>query len=190
MERRTLVSFALVVTLAASLVSSLASAQEPVPAPPPVETFPRFRLGGSIGVGGGSGGIAGDASARAGVQATREIAVTYQLSAVGMSHLFGESTSWVSHAVLLEWVTPWPALVIGVGPSFIMGKDTTNCFLALSGSCTPTTSAFMNIGVDARIALVIGSYGTNARGGFTIQAAIHGTPGEFAATLGIGFDLY
>ena len=57
----------------------------------------RIRLGASAGVGLGSMGLAGAASARAGVQITPSLAVSYQITAAATA-LFDED-SWISHAL-------------------------------------------------------------------------------------------
>jgi hypothetical protein len=153
---------------------------------------PRFRFGVSVGVGVGSvktdAGEGLAASLRAGVQITRVVAVSYQVTAAGTIYGFptGKSDSWTSHALLVEYMAPGRMFSIGGGPSIVSGSTSwTNNEANMSSS-----SPYLGLGFDGRAAYTFGANLPEFRCGFTVELAVHVSPQDYAVVPGIGFDLF
>jgi hypothetical protein len=177
---------ALVLTASVLLTASQAFAQDVTVAK--AEVFPRLRLGGSAGLGYGTMGIAGAASARAGIQIKSSWAVSYQFSAVKTEDkLWGtKSDVWNSHALLVEFTVPKTLITLGGGPSIVSGHIVQPCGV----SCTAPTAHYTDVGFDFRGALTFGARRPNVRGGFTVELAVHSAIRDTVAVLGIGADLF
>ena len=151
------------------------------------ESFPRLRLGGSAGLGEGSIGIAAAASARAGLQIRSSWAVSYQLSAAGTAQIFGNSDTWTSHALLVEFTVPEKLITLGGGPSFVSGHIDRSCGLFC---VSPPPSDYKGVGFDWRVGFTLGARRPRVRGGFTVELAGHHTAHDTAVVVGIGADLF
>ena len=155
----------------------------------PVSTPARLRFGVSAGVGLGSLTLGAAASARLGIQITPSVATSYQItSAITGGFLSGEDI-WTSHALLIELTPPGSMFSIGGGPAIASG---TRRSCAWTSDCTePRTSKdYLGLGFDARLARTFGANRPNLRAGFTLELAVHVSPEDAAATLGIGFDIF
>jgi hypothetical protein len=155
------------------------------------EVFPRLRLGGSAGLGYGTMGMTGAASARAGIQIKSSWAVSYQFSAVKTEDaLWGtKSDVWNSHALLVEFTVPETLITLGGGPSIVSGHIfKSSC--GVSGCSTAPPSNYTGVGLDLRAALTLGARRPNLRGGFTVELAVHSAIHDTVAVLGIGADLF
>jgi hypothetical protein len=169
-----------------SLTASQAFAQETTIEK--AEVFPRLRLGGSAGLGYGTMGMTGAASARAGIQIKSSWAVSYQFSAVKTKDALWETKSdvWKSHALLVEFTVPDTLITLGGGPSIVSGHIDQPCGL----SCTAPPSNYTGVGLDFRAALTFGAKRPNWRGGFTVELAVHSSIHDTVVVLGIGADLF
>ena len=172
-----------------SLTASQAFAQETTIEK--AEVFPRLRLGGSAGLGYGTMGMTGAASARAGIQIKSSWAVSYQFSAVKTEDkLWGtKSDVWDSHALLVEFTVPETLITMGGGPSVVSGHIfKSSC--GVSGCSTAPPSNYTGVGLDFRAALTFGAKRPNWRGGFTVELAVHSSIHDTVVVLGIGADLF
>ena len=147
-----------------------------------------LRLGGSAGLGYGTMGMTGAASARAGIQIKSSWAVSYQFSAVKTKDALWETKSdvWKSHALLVEFTVPDTLITLGGGPSIVSGHIDQPCGL----SCTAPPSNYTGVGLDFRAALTFGAKRPNWRGGFTVELAVHSSIHDTVVVLGIGADLF
>jgi len=148
----------------------------------------RIRLGASAGVGLGSMGLAGAASARAGVQITPSLAVSYQITAAATA-LFDED-SWISHALFFETVVPGTMFSIGGGPSIVSGTVTQRCIFGSDCTPPPSSQSYLGPGFDGRLAYTFGTNRPTIRGGFTLELAVHVSPKDTLVVAGIGFDVF
>ena len=152
----------------------------------------RLRLGASVGLGIGSFGLAGAASARAGVQITPSWAASLQATAAETGEIFGgDNDNWRSYAVLIEWVLPGRMVVLGGGPALATGTRSFQCPGFFNDCGRPTTSeGYVSPGFDGRLAVTFGANRPTIRGGFTLEAAVHASPHSVLLTGGIGFDIF
>jgi hypothetical protein len=151
------------------------------------EVFPRLRLGGSAGLGGGTMGIGVAASARAGIQIKSSWAVSYQFSVCGTEEFFKSSDIWKSHALLLEVTVPETLITLGGGPSIVSGRREPSCGVEC---IAPAPSDYTDVGLDFRFARTFGARRPNVRGGFTLELALHSAMRDTVVVLGIGADLF
>ena len=169
-----------------SLTASQAFAQEATIEK--AEVFPRLRLGGSAGLGYGTMGMTGAASARAGIQIKSSWAVSYQFSAVKTKDALWETKSdvWKSHALLVEFTVPETLITLGGGPSIVSGH------VYSCGTCSPLdyTGDYTGVGLDFRAGISFGARRPSVRGGFTLELAVHSSIHDTVAVLGIGADLF
>jgi hypothetical protein len=151
--------------------------------------FPRPRLGGSVGIGGGTMGIGAAASARAGIQLKPSWAVSYQIAASETSvSVLGDSDDWRSHTLLTEFTWPGTLFTLGGGPSIASGNRTYFCGFGCSTSHPP--SSYTGLGFDWRLATTFGANRPTRRGGFTLELAGHHTAQDSVVVFGIGADLF
>jgi hypothetical protein len=148
----------------------------------------RIKLGGSVGAGLGSIGLAGAASGRIGVQITPPLAVSYPITAAGTA--FFDSDSWTSNALLVEFVPLGSMLSMGAGPSIVSGTVTHTCLLGGDCSPPPSTRDYLGCGFDARMGYTFGANRPHIRGGFTLELDLHLSPEDTVVTTGIGFDIF
>ena len=133
-------------------------------------------------------GIAGAASARAGIQINSSWAASYQFSAVQTKDKLWETKSdvWYSHALLAEFTVPKTLITVGGGPSIVSGHIVQPCGV----SCTAPTVDYTDVGFDFRAGMSVGAKRPNVRGGFTLELAVHSSIHDTAAVLGVGADLF
>jgi hypothetical protein len=178
-------AFVLAAAVLLSLTASQAFAQDGTLEK--AEVFPRLRLGGSVGVGGGTMGLGAAASARAGIQVKSSWAVSYQFSACATAEVLGSSDDWRSHALLLEFTVPETLITLGGGPSIVSGHIKPSCGFWCAA---PPPSDYTDVGLDFRVARSFGARRPNVRGGFTLELAVHSSIHDTVAVLGIGADLF
>jgi hypothetical protein len=169
-----------------SLAASQAFAQDGIVEK--AEVFPRLRLGGSAGLGYGTMGIAGAASARAGIQIKSSWAASYQFSAMQTKDKLWETKSdvWESHALLVEFTVPETLITLGGGPSIVSGHIVQPCGV----SCTAPTANYTDVGFDFRAGMSVGAKRPNVRGSFTVELAVHSSIHDTLAVLEVGADLF
>ena len=179
-------AFFLAIAILLSATVSPAFAQDGTVAK--AEVFPRVRLGGSAGLGYGTMGIAGAASARAGIQIKSSWAVSYQFSAVKTKDKLWETKSdvWYSHALLAEFTVPETLITLGGGPSIVSGHIVQPC----GAMCTAPTAHYTDAGFDFRAGISFGAKRPNVRGGFTLELAVHSSMHDALAVIGVGADLF
>ncbi len=172
--------------LVAAVPVGSAFAQVGTPDTDPVSLRPR--LGGSVGVGGGTMGLGAVASARAGIQVNRSWAASYQISASETSKsLLGDSDDWRSHTLLVEYTLPGTLFTLGGGPSYVSGNLSYFCGFMCSA---PPPSTYTGFGFDWRVARTFGANRPSIRGGFTLEIAGHHTAHDSVVVFGIGADLF